>query len=430
MENPQARVRYVNKHDGFILIGKDLSFYKPNTSELFIKKHLVIKKMKCSFYKGIRAFWKKENLVEVKFGRLGSFGVSQVFVNNGLREEWPREDFKAIRKMFVTAVDHAISKLSHETRQIILGDGRKTYHDVLSRPSRFQTLQINVPMSEVTLFGIEMNRKLDSLLLADARWAPIATSFSAIYQFGQNADLESLEGHLGQFDLSAATEYVVHLRRDYSAVENGAGVFWKRETVRSKMESGPDEEYYPGLISQYGNFYFYNDKIARPDLSVALTKFYTNLFSGVHKMRNKHKRPFSVPFVTKFLSNKLSNQEKEDLDFETITQFAKDQTDTLPDVVARLELVVTNRRPRVFSLQDMVQKFMNELNEKRYNELPACLEMHDVRLCTTEAVHSCSNTLQHLLNRKRQHVVQIYVPSKRKCCDLEEKKSFINNILF
>lgn len=427
MENPPARVRYVDKHDGFIIIGKDLSFYKQDTSELFIKKHLVIKKVKCSFFKGIRAFWKRENLVEVKYGRLGSFGVSQVFVNNGLREEWPREDFKAIRRMFVTAVDHAISKLSHETRQIILGDGRKTYHDVLSRPSRFQNLQINVPMSEVTLFGREMNRKLDSLLLADRRWAPIATTFSVMYQFGQNANLDSLDGHMGQFNLAAATEYVIHLRRDYSAAENGVAVFWKQDAVRAKMETSPDEEYYPGLISQYGNFYFYNDTVVGHELNVALTKFYTTLFSGVHKMRNKHKRPFSVPFVTKFLANKLSNQEVEDLDFDTITQFAKDQTDALPDVVARLELVVANPRPRVFTLQDMVERFRNEFNEKRYNELPACLEMRDVRRCTSEAVHCCANTLQDLLTRKRQHLVHIYVPTKRKCKKKRKKKKHLDH---
>lgn len=412
MEASTATIRFVDKHDGFVIIGNNFSFYKCAEDELMIQKVLVIKKRSSSMFKGIKSLSKKENLVEIQFGRIGGFVVSQIFVNNGFREQWPQEDFKALRGMFIRAVDYAISKLPREAREMILGDTRKTYNDVLCHPTKFKNQPLFVPMSCVEIFGKEINLKLSAILAEDATLRRIATSYTVVYKFGQNGHLDSsLEGHMAKFELSAAHEYVVHFRRDFFYGE-GVGAFWKRELVCERMLGiWPDEEYFPGLLSQYGNFYYYNENVRGSQLSVALTKFYTSLFSGVHRMRNKHKRPFAIPFVRDYLANKLTKDKVNDIEFETLIGFVKDRVDPLPDVVARLELVIANPRPAEFTLHDMVEKFRNEMIVKRYDELPKPLQMHEVKQCVEGTILVCANSLQHLLDKKLGNEFN-FVPKK------------------
>lgn len=389
---------FVDKHDGFIICGKDLSFCQNGRRELTISKTLLCKKRKNTMFKGISVFWNKENLVEIELGRFGGFVIHQVFVNNGLCEEWPHEDFKLIREMMIEAISYAVSKLPNDLMKPILKRA-KNYREVVTHRRQFKDSRINIPKEHVNRFGYKLNRKLQSLLESSPDFKRGTTTFSVTYSFGQNSALEeSLSGDMAFMDLAAATEYVMHFRRDYIP-EAGKGAFWKREPVCEKMGKSPEEEYYPGLLSQYGNFYFQNTRRQR-DISVCLTKFYTNLCSTVHTEGNRLGRPFCQPYVRDFLANKLTDHELDMLDPDTLSAWSKERVYPLSDVQARLELIISNPRPSRYPITDVIDKFRDEIGEKAYGDLLEFLEMENVKVCVRRVVDVCSNTLEDLILAK------------------------------
>lgn len=390
--------KFVDKHNGFVIVGKDLSFYKVNSHALNLRNNLVVKEQNCSLFEGISFFSRNEKLVTIDIGLIGGFTLSQAFVNTSPTEEWPFEDLNVFREILIKAVDFAISKLSIETRRTIFGHVDKCYEHVVKMKRDFDII---IPISEVALFGVEMNRGLAQFVSTDKNLESITAVYSVVSLFGQDAPLKYLTRHLGSFHLAGALEYVVHFRRDYLP-SKGFGAFWKRGPVCSRVcKSQPDEEYYPGLLSEHGHFRFKSDIMAG-GLGVPVKNFGTNLFADVtSRIQTKHGKLFAMPFVYHYLANKLDTEKRRDVKPETLPKSALEMVKDIPDVIAHVEIVVSNQIPEQFTLVHMVNKFQSLLETEKYGQAIVFLEMKRVEHCIQSGIRPCANTLQDLLNAKQ-----------------------------
>lgn len=392
--------KFVDTHNGFVILGKDLSFIKVNSHALNLRNSLIVKEEYCSTFEGIGVFSQNEKLVTIEIGVIGGFTLSQVFVNTGPNEEWPLEDLNVFREMVIKAVDLGVSKLSNETRRTIFGSPERCYAHVVQGNMDFE---IMVPISEVASFGLELNRGLEKLVSLDKNLEGITSIFSVVSLFGQNAPLESITTHFANFYMPGALEYAVHLRRTYYPPK-GMGAFWKRDVVCSRTcKSLPDDEYYPGLISEHGHFRFNNDDIAG-GLGVPVINFGTNLFAEVSssKFQTKHCKMFAIPFVYYFLANKLEKKKISNVKPETLPKSALDMVQNQTDVIAHVEIVVANQIPGQFSTNNMVDKFQTMMETEKYGKVIVFLDMKRVRHCVQSAIGPCVNTLQDLLNSKHK----------------------------
>lgn len=388
-----SRIRDV--HDGFVIVGSNFSFYKRNSHSFNLNKTLTASLKPCSLFEGIKIFSKRSELVEIELGSIGGFCVSQMFLKNGSSEDWASGDLDTLRTIMIETVDYAILRLSNKTRRTIFRGPNRTYAKVLQAPNVCGKGPICVPVREVTLFGSEMNNKLAQTLSSKAM-----SSFSVMYAFGQDAPMDCIMTYMANLQLSNALEYAVYFRREYLP-SKGFGLFWKRKSVCDKMKKSPDQEYYPGLISEHGTFYFKNaDQFRERHLGTPVTKFSSSLFAEAHKMESEHGKKFENPVVRDFLANKCSKEMANDLEVEGLPVFAIGMVHHLEEVTARLDIVVTNPKPLQFTLERMVEKFHNEIVINNYDELPSCLEMSSIKQCVRESVQLCANTLQDLLDSK------------------------------
>lgn len=404
-EEQEPKQAFVDKHDGYVVVAQDVSFCAYQYPELNIYcDKILAKRQQPVKFKGINLFQQKETLVEIEFARFSDLCISQVFVNNGLGSQWPVNDYSIVRGLMIDALDYAITKLPVDVKRKILKRA-SSYKQIVADRKKYKDIHVNIPRANIPLFGKNLNKRLWFLIDLQEELKGLATTFCVSYKFGQNAKLEeSLYGEFCCFNLAATIEYVVHFRRDFIP-KQGMGAFWKRETVREKMGRAPDEEFYPGLISQYGNFYYYGTKGAerrnKDGIAVELTKFYTSLFSGVHNMKmGKLGRPFHHPYVRYYLENKLSNDDICLLDPETLTKKTKENIYPLQDVEARLELVVSNRYPGKLTPHNMTETFRNHITSRGYDQMVHFLDMEKVKTCVRRAVVICCNTIEEKVANK------------------------------
>lgn len=387
--------RFRDIHDGFVIAGSDFSFYKTNTHVFNLNKTLTASLKPCSMFEGIKIFSTSAELVEMELGTIGGFCVSQVFLKTKSSETWGGGDLDMLRTVMVEAVDYAISRLSNKTRRTIFRAPNRTYAKMLQVPNLCGKAPIFVPIREVALFGREMNRKLAQNLSSKA-----TVSFSVTYAFRQDAPLESIMACMANFQLSNALEYAVHFRREYMP-RKGFGLFWKRKSICDKMNKLPDQEYYPGLISEHGTFYYYNNEQFRERrLGTPVTKFSSSLFAEAQDMEWQHGKKFEKPLVRDFLVGKCSIEMTNDLELEGLPLFAIGMVHHLQEVTARLDIVVANPKPDHFTLERMVEKFHYEIETNNYDQMPTCLEMSNIKECLRESVQLCANTLEDLIDSK------------------------------